>query len=398
MKHTYILILLIISTISHAQIVNIPDPDFKYALVNFPVVDIDDDGVGDIDVDTNDDGEIQVSEAENVISLIIGGSGIVSLEGIQSFVNLEKIKCVGNNLGTLDLSQNLELTSIACNSNLLTSLIIPEQLDLQYLICYDNQLTNLDVSYYPNLIRLSFGGNPIQSIDVTNNPLLEHLGCGGAQLTSLNVTQNPSLKKLYFWENEISNIDFSQNLNLENVQSFGNLLTSIDVSLNTNLIEFDCFNNQISHLDFSQNPNLTLLYCFNNLLTTFNIRNGNNTILEYMDVTGNPNLECIQVDDVIYANSTNWAKDNIAIYSESCELGVLDINIDLVRIFPNPATEILFIESDESIRDSKIYSMAGNEIKTFSGMNITVSDLTPGIYFLKTSIGNQNVVKRFIKN
>lgn len=47
----------------NAQIVTIPDANFKNALVNTICTDTDGDGVLDGDVDTNDDGEIQVSEA-----------------------------------------------------------------------------------------------------------------------------------------------------------------------------------------------------------------------------------------------------------------------------------------------------------------------------------------------
>ncbi len=91
MKTNYliILILTLVSCIARAQIVDIPDPVFKNNLVNHPVVDTNGDGFGDTDADTNDDGEIQVSEAEAVIGLYLIVSFINSLEGLQSFVNLE---------------------------------------------------------------------------------------------------------------------------------------------------------------------------------------------------------------------------------------------------------------------------------------------------------------------
>ncbi len=64
MKSSISIFLLLFFTVSsHAQIVNIPDANFKNALVNTNCVDIDGDGIGDIDADTNNDGEIQVSEA-----------------------------------------------------------------------------------------------------------------------------------------------------------------------------------------------------------------------------------------------------------------------------------------------------------------------------------------------
>ena len=403
MKNYYLITLIFLTTISHAQIVNIPDAMFKNVLVNSMVVDLDCDGVGDVDVDTNDDGEIQVSEAESVICILIPGAGIFSIEGIHSFVNLEKFRTFANQLGSLDFSQNLNLTSINCNNNALTSLIIPEQLDLQYLICYNNQLTSIDVSHFPNLIRLSCGQNPIQSVDVTQNPLLEHLGVGGSQLTNLDISQNPNLKKLYFWQNEISNIDLSQNLYLEEIQSDENLLTSIDVSLSTNLIEFSCSNNQISQLDISQNPNLTLLFCFNNLLTSLNAKNGNNTLLEYLGTYDNPDLTCIQVDDIDFANDQNcnddyWCKDPWADYSEICILETEDINQVTFTLYPNPTQDILNIESQEPIDSVQIYSLNGVLVKEGNNTSLRVSELPSGVYFVRILINNKTLTKKFIKS
>ena len=53
---------LLLSLQAHSQIVNIPDANFKYELVNGGVADLGN-GVWE-DVDTNNDGEIQVIEAE----------------------------------------------------------------------------------------------------------------------------------------------------------------------------------------------------------------------------------------------------------------------------------------------------------------------------------------------
>ena len=73
----------------NAQIVNIPDANFKNALVNTLCVDTDNNNVGDADVDTNNDGEIQVSEALAVIALDVFSNNISDLTGIESFANLQ---------------------------------------------------------------------------------------------------------------------------------------------------------------------------------------------------------------------------------------------------------------------------------------------------------------------
>ncbi len=126
MKDLIILALVIFSTLNNfAQIVNIPDINFKNALIE--------DGI-----DTNNDGEIQVSEAEVIISLNVGFKEISSLEGIQSFVNIETLLCSGNLLTTLNISQNINLVELRCGGNLLNNLDLSQNVNLSKLWCYNN--------------------------------------------------------------------------------------------------------------------------------------------------------------------------------------------------------------------------------------------------------------------
>jgi hypothetical protein len=78
-----------------AQIVNIPDANFKYALTSLHCVDTNADGYVDADADTNNDGQISVAEALAVIWLNVGSRNITSLEGIQYFTNLQTLRCEG---------------------------------------------------------------------------------------------------------------------------------------------------------------------------------------------------------------------------------------------------------------------------------------------------------------
>ena len=63
---------------------------------------------GDAYVDLNNDGEIEESEAEAFTRLDLFNFtyNISSLEGIQSFKNLETLNCSHHNLTEIDLSQN----------------------------------------------------------------------------------------------------------------------------------------------------------------------------------------------------------------------------------------------------------------------------------------------------
>lgn len=57
-----------------------------------------------IKIDSNADGEIQLSEAMQVRYLNIENSNISSLEGINSFINLKDFICQNNLLTSIDVS------------------------------------------------------------------------------------------------------------------------------------------------------------------------------------------------------------------------------------------------------------------------------------------------------
>ena len=98
-----------------------------------------------------------------------------------------------------------------------------------------------------------------------------------------------------------------------------NQLTSLDVSNNTALAYLLCGHNQLTSLDVSNNTALFSFLCNNNnQLTSLDVRNGNNTNMPYFNALDNPNITCIDVDDVNYS-TTNWTDiDPQHYFSNNC--------------------------------------------------------------------------------
>ena len=275
--------------------VYIPDANFKAYLV------------GNSAINTNGDSEIQVSEA-NLFNDTIEcyGMNISDLTGIEAFTDLTYLWCYGNQLTSLDVTQNTALTDLNCWDNQLTSLDVTLNTNLTDLHCWDNQLTSLDVTQNTSLTELNCSDNQITSLDVSQNTALAHLICNDSQLTSLGLSQNTMLSTL----------------NCDNTQ-----LTSLDVSANTALWGLMCSNNLLTSLDVSANTALTILVCNSNQLTSLDLRNGNNNMLWWnsgspipgISVSNNPYLNCINVDDSSYCNS-NWLSemDPQHYYSNNC--------------------------------------------------------------------------------
>lgn len=298
---------------ANSQIVNIPDANFKAKLVNalasgtsgvastltpYPISSQYWTVSGYHVVDTNHDGEIQVSEAQAIKYLYLGNSNITDMTGIESFVNLEYLNCSQNGIVNLNISQNLALKYLSCSFNPISSLNVSQHTLLKYLDCSWSQISNLNVS---NNIALKYLGcvyTGITSINVSQNVSLEILDCGANYLTGLDVSQNLLLQKLNCFSSQLTSINVSQNTALTELYCQQNQLVNLNVSQNPLLQKLYCYENFLTNLDLSQNPQLQYLDCHWNELNNMSIKNGNPYSLSFLDFSGNYSIQYICADEV----------------------------------------------------------------------------------------------------
>lgn len=97
-----------------------------------------------------------------------------------------------------------------------------------------------------------------------------------------------------------------------------------------------------------------------------------------------------------YRTTEPWSQYDIrAIGSESIEEETASFGI-----YPNPAKENLYIETEMNIEEVNIYDIYGRQQTTVNGQQSTVIDvanLNRGIYFVRIKTENGEMVKRFIK-
>jgi len=369
----------------YAQIIDIPDPNFKDALVNQAVVDTDGDGIFDADADTNEDGEIDIQEALAVEVLGLVGKQISSLEGLQEFVNLVEIYVGYNSL------QQIEVSTLT---------------QLEVLVCSFNQIKQLDVTANPDLIRLELDFNQISDLDLSQNIQLERLWFTFNDISNIDLSAQSSLLNLNADSNEIQEIDLSNNPLLVSLAIDNNLLSAIDLSGNPALEFVDVYGNQLTALDLSNQSNLTLLTCLNNDLSQLNIQNGNNEQMTFFNTTNNPNLLCIQVDDQAYAEAqSDWLVDSGVAFSEDCGfLGLENSAFSNWNIVPNPSDGLVQVqygfEHSEPLR-WQLFDASGRIVQQFEGLptQIDLSSYQAGIYFVKATdalgrLSHQKLVKR----
>ncbi len=347
-----LLLLLALPLFGFGQNVNIPDAIFKAYLVNNTAI------------NTNGDNQIQVSEASAFNGIIdCGYMNISNLTGIEAFVSLTTLSCPYNQLTSLDVSTCSALTDLYCSDNQLTSLDVSTCSALTDLYCSTNNLTSLDVSTCTALTNLACYYNQLTSLDVSTCTALTYLDCG---------TNN---------------------------------LTSLDVSICTALIYLDCGYSSLTSLDVSGCTTLYYLSCSGNNLTSLDVKNGNNINMVYFNAEVNPNLSCIEVDNVAFSNA-NWSDDidATASFSLNCSgAGILDINErNILMLYPNPTNgdftitglELLGIVSSLSLTD-----MNGKVVKVLDtkATKFSMASIKPGVYFLNIISGNKQEVLKIMK-
>lgn len=283
MKNSYFIIIsLCICAIANAQTINFPDANFKAKLLstNIGINDALDLYGNSIKIDSNNNGEIEVSEALEVYQLYVSESNISDLTGINNFSNLRALYVIGNNLSTLYLSGLKNLEQLQCQRNSLTSLNIDNLNKLNILYCNENKLTTLDLSVNKGLVSLYCSDNQLIDLKVLGCPNLHEIICENNLLTTLDLSNLNKLTSVLLNNNLLEQITFKGCSNLQSVTCRNNKFLSLDLS-ECNQIYLDCQNNNLVNLNLKNglplidlllqnNPNLTFI-CTDN----FNVNNAN---------------------------------------------------------------------------------------------------------------------------
>ena len=206
MKKIYFLVVaLFFYGFASAQIVNIPDANFKAKLLSADASNgVAKNSLGSsIIIDINNNNEIEVVETAIVSKLFVSSSDIADLTGIEIFTNLKQLNCSSNQLTSIVVSNNINMTELDVSNNLLTSINTLNNSALKYLICKNNQINSLSLVNNSNLFYLNCENNQLLTLDVSNLNL-HNLYCSINQLTTLDLSNNSFLRYLECFDNQIS--------------------------------------------------------------------------------------------------------------------------------------------------------------------------------------------------
>jgi hypothetical protein len=286
-KLTFILFFLCFSV--KAQFTSIPDVNFEQKLMS-------------LGYDNVINGQVLTSIVSQVTSLYLSNCNISNLSGIQDFTMLTDLNCSNNPLTNVNLSQNVNLTSLTVGGNSFTN------------------INNFNLNQ--SLINLSLteinSNNLLLNLSNTN---IEYLYLSNITLNNLNITNGSNLGFLIansWFGNLIINTLSLQGLpnlgfiSLDNYSNQNSYVSNIsmDNSVSSNLQFLNVSNLNLATISpsFSQIPNLQSLYIDKCLFSSIDLSMNNQ--LNYLGIGNSPFINSIKactsfIDSVNVSNCPN---------------------------------------------------------------------------------------------
>lgn len=350
-----IILILAISINLKAQNINIPDPNFKAALLADTAINKD-----------SDKANISLQEAQNAKgAILVNNKNITSLKGIEEFPNIVYLSFSNNKVSEIDLSNNLKLESLICESNLLTSLNLENNIKIWQIYCSYNQISTIDVSGLTYLRNLNCTNNKLTLIKVGNmfegltlsckgNPDLKTIcipNTGGypqfynadwfTQYKSDCYTSNPQnvnipdrqfkeyLLRNYVinTDNDKANISFTEAAKYSGIFSIGGseFTTLKGIEAFTMLTELSANVSKIDSLDLSQNKALVKLFWSNNNLTSIDL--SNNTLLENVSIV-NGNTKNVNLTNLTNLKYLTLSNNKIETIDLNDNINLIHVNLN----------------------------------------------------------------------
>jgi hypothetical protein len=350
-----------------------------------------------------------------------GLSSLESIGDLQLFVNNNVVSINGltslQSLGNLSLFQNLSLSDISGVSG----------------------ITNLvNLTLVANAITSLNGLENIQSIsgdiNLADEPLsnfngLANLQSIGGSLYLSNITEVQDLSVF-------SNITMLENLyvlscpvlndlsGLENIQTVNGTLRIGFNPILTDLSEFNSITT-VGDLDIYENDNLQSLAGLENLQTiTGRLFIDTNASLTSIDAIASVSPD--EIDEVIIINNANLSVcdvelvctvipdpnvnkgiannstgcNSVAEVEAECLLSVSGVDLNSsIALYPNPASEILFISVSEGLgfQNATVFSVLGERLLVSSKAIIEVSSLSQGVYFVEVNTDHGSITEKIVK-
>jgi hypothetical protein len=384
-------------------------------------------------IDVNADGEIQLTEAQNVYIIDVSNSSISDVAGISNFVNLKGLNCSYNQLTSLTIDSSIKIWMLNASHNLLNSIDVAFRPSVEGINLSYNNLTSFALDNCTNWETLNLSHNQLSSLEF-DNVSIAYLNVSHNSLSDIQFNGNFSLfSSADFTHNQFTLLDLSDiestedatlllGYNVEDRVLFGDFIQPGNIQYSSNNSELDLGNYHMTrvcqpenrgNVSISNSPNLQ------NVILKNGYNHGYTTCYEgfYFDIptlnlgiTNCPNLNHICVDDgdeltVVQNRINQLGLQGQVVVDSNCTSSVLDVStfvaIEPISIAPVPAQNSLEItvQNEVIINSIEIYNNLGQLVQSELGSYSTldVSRLSRGSYFIKINTQEDSFVKQFLK-
>lgn len=295
-----------------------------------------------------------IKEDELASITSVGGSNfdIYDVNGIQYLKGITQVAFSGNNISSIDLSENKNLVRIVLPYNKLSSIDLSENKNLKEIDLRSNKLSSIDLSENKNLEFLWLYDNNLNEIDLSNNHNISNLHLGmNSNLKKVDLSGNTALDRIdinTFKENK--NLEY---LNLNGMTALSNIfleednhnLSSIDLSTNSALTSITISSNKILNVDLSNNKELT------------SINIGKN--INFSDLRNNPKLKNIRFDGADVENLDLSNNDVIQMfYATNSKVGNVNLsnnaNLNVFTVINNSIVDDVNLSGLTSLENIRI--------------------------------------------
>ncbi len=329
------------------------------------------------------------------------------------YVNSTTIGTYTNNLNTTPLFVNPSATSGTITPNnynyeLLTSspLINKGTPDTTGL-----KLGHFDLNNFPRIMAdtIDIGAYELPHNPIINLTQTQFSYCENSN-ASITIPVIGADSLIYKWQRGASVLT-----NTTNVLSFVNISpadTGIYAFIVSNTFGSDTLN---FHLTINPLP----VVDFTTSQTVFCLANGSTSLTGGTPINGSyfgqgvnnnsfiPSNAGVGNHLITYSYSDNYGcsnSDTVTFHVDLCTgIKQLNANDDGVNIYPNPNNGMFTITSHEILKDIKITTILGEEINCNTNLNsnkhdVSISNLSAGIYFIKINTSTKSYLKRIIVN
>ncbi len=380
----FLFFLSIVSCSANAQIVDIPDAEFRSRLTA-------------LGVDNNSNGQFEVSEVQNVTMLDLDNDWtddpqIYSLAGIGFFTNLVELHAQYHSISSLDVTMLNNLEVLDLWNNNLNSINVSTNIALEVFSCGYNNLADIDVSALSNLRYLNCDGNQLTDLNVLNNPHLQFLDAGENFLTGIVINHLQELQLVRLIDNQIASI------NLENIGSLGSWGLQFDISKNP-IETIDATQGEITQITCNDCPNLKHVLAKNNMTAVCDP----DMLFFGFVFWDSPQLEfiCADESDECALMGTAGLYPDLEISYTDCELSLNEVETSgKLTVTPNPIGAFAQITSDADIAHFELFDLSGKSLFIESEKTVAegkLQSLKAGFYIFKVKSATGSNVMKILK-